>query len=506
MSDLLLELFSEEIPARMQVAAAEQLQIQIKNKLDTELACSCTAESWVTPRRVGIYLSGIPSLQKESVEELRGPKISAPAQALEGFLNKNSLTKDQLEQKGEYYVAHVKKGGGKVSDVIQKSIEEVLNKFVWPKSMKWGENQTRWVRPLQNILALFDSNVLKVQFAGLTANDNTFGHRFHSPKAISVSSYDDYKTKLAQASVMLQTEDRKKSILSQIEKVISGKNLNLVKDEGLLDEVAGLIENPFVLLGSIEQKFMALPREVMVITLRHHQRYFMLEDSKGNLAPHFIIVSNTTTDDNGAEIIHGNEKVLKARLSDASFFYELDKKTKLEDLVPALKKLTFHEKLGTAYDKMQSVLKISPDIAKFFDVDSEKLKRAITLSKADLVSNMVKEFPELQGVMGYYYAQHNGEDKSVALAIKEHYKPQGPSDYAPSEPLSAAAAVCDKLDTLNLMFSINIKPTGSKDPFALRRAANGIIRIVGEAKLNEFLNISIIREDVREFILERNIK
>jgi glycyl-tRNA synthetase beta chain len=508
MSDLLLELFSEEIPARMQVNAAEQLKNQILSKINSELASECYAESWVTPRRVGLYISGIPTTQKESIEELRGPKISAPAQALEGFLNKNSLTKDQLEEKGEYYVAHVKKGGGKVREVIQKIIEETLTKFVWPKSMKWGENPARWVRPLHNILCLYDNTVLKIQFASLTANDNTFGHRFHAPESILIKNLEDYKTKLAAAHVVLITEERKSSILTQIEKHIAGKNIKLIQDNELLDEVAGLVEKPFVLLGTIEQKFMQLPREVMVITLKHHQRYFMLEDVSYNLAPHFIIVSNTTTEDGGKEVIHGNEKVLKARLSDASFFYELDKKDKLENLVPLLKKLTFHEKIGTAFDKLQSVLKLSTSIAEYFKVDANKLSRAITLSKADLVTNMVKEFPELQGVMGYYYAKHDGEDVAVALAIKEHYKPQGPNDYAPTEPLSAAAAVSDKLDTLNQMFAIDIKPTGSKDPFALRRAANGIIRIVGETNLSTFLEQmkTVIRDDVREFILERNVK
>jgi len=510
MPDLLLEIFSEEIPARMQKNAANTFGDSVKKIIDSKFNISCKVLAFSTPRRIGLNITDIPSEIKVVKETVRGPRISAPEAALLGFCKKNSIDKNDVFEEGEYYFAEVSQGDGEVKDVLSDILQSELEKFVWPKSMKWADNDTRWVRPIHNILCIYNNAVIPIEFTGKMANNKTHGHRFLAPNEIEVKDFNDYKTKLANACVVLDREERKSQILSQINVSLEGKNLKLIEDASLLEEVTGLIEYPKVLLGSIDKEFMSLPKEVMIIALKHHQKYLMLEDAKGNLAPHFIIVSNINPEDGGAEVIKGNERVLRARLSDAQFFYEADKKQTLESRVSYLEKLTFHEKIGSVFDKMQSVMKLAPRVSAYFKASEKSVSRAIKLSKADLVTNMVKEFPELQGVMGFYYAQNDNESSDIALAIKEHYKPQGPSDLIPTGAISKATAVCDKLDTLNKMFEINIKPTGSKDPFALRRAANGVIRIVGEDKISEFLNelstAKSLRDDVKEFILERNIK
>jgi glycyl-tRNA synthetase beta chain len=503
MAELLLELFSEEMPASMQQGAKDQLLAQILAGLKERFGLELQGHAWVTPRRLGVFIDNLPLEIKESKEELRGPKIAAPEQALEGFLRKNNINKERLEKRGEYYYAIIARPAAAIREVLGKLIEEVLLGFSWPKSMRWSDHEIKWVRPLHNILCLLDSEILALQFGHIRSNNLSFGHRFMAKDQISISNFSDYKSKLAQAFVILESNDRKQAVLTQVNDAIAAKELAMIEDSDLLSEIAGLVEYPVVLLGEIGEEYMKLPREVLVITLRHHQRYLMLNDLKGNLAPYFIIVANRTTADKGDEIVRGNIKVLNARLEDARFFYTGDKAHSLVSRVDELKGLTFHKEIGTIYDKMQSTKAMVERICTQLKIESGKAIRAVELSKTDLVTGMVKEFPELQGIMGYYYALNDNEDKEVAIAIRDHYKPQGPSDSLPENLTGALAALADKLDTLNQMFEIGIKPTGSKDPYALRRAAIGVLRILAHYELNLDLANLGLRDDVCAFINER---
>ena len=499
MPELLIELYSEEIPAGMQSSAIERFYTTLQTKFEEGCKEKVQGEYWVTPKRMGAVFNNVPAKLTSTVEELRGPKLDAPEVALQGFLKKYNLQKESLYQKDGYYFAQVKQGSDDIHAFLKETIEEVLHKFTWPKSMRWGEHDITWVRPLHNILCLFDGMVLPVKFGHVTANNKSRGHRFMAPQEFTVANHLDYLKNIEEHKVILNQGVRGEKIKSQAAALLTTLGLSLKEDKALLDEVVGLVEYPAVYLGEIDAKFMYLPEEALIITLKHHQRYLMVEDKNGKLAPYYLIVANIEASDSGKEIRHGNGKVLRARLEDAIFHYEHDKAQELEDFVEKLRSLTYHQQIGSVYDKMQSVLKLAELIAKDANADVEKVKRAVTLCKADLVSNMVKEFPELQGVMGYYYAKHAGEPDEVALAIKEHYKPQGPTDSLPSNLTGAIVALADKLDTLNQMFAINIKPTGSKDPFALRRAAIGILRIC------EHYDIRALgaRPDVAQFINER---
>lgn len=503
MAALLLELFSEEMPACMQSLAKDKLLAQILSGLKENFGLELQGQAWVTPRRLGVFIDNLPLAIKEYQEELRGPKITAPEQALDGFLRKNNIGKEALEKRGEYYFAIITKPASAIQEVLSKLIEEVLIGFSWPKSMRWSDHEIKWVRPLHNILCLFANAVLPLQFGQIRSNNLTFGHRFMAPGKLMIANISDYRSKLAQAFVILESADRKQSIRTQVEVAIAAKGLTLIEDDDLLGEIIGLVEYPVVLLGEIDEEYMRLPREVLVITLKHHQRYLMLNDAHGKLAPYFIIVANRTTVDQGGEIICGNIKVLKARLEDAYFFFTQDKARTLASRINELKGLTFHKETGTIYDKMQSTKAMAERLCLQVKIESAKVLRAVELSKTDLVTGMVKEFPELQGIMGYYYAMNDGEDKEVAVAVRDHYKPQGPSDSLPENHIGALAALADKLDTLNQMFGIGIKPTGSKDPYALRRAAIGVLRIMAHYNINlDFIRLDL-RDDVIVFINER---
>ncbi len=474
MADLLLELFCEEIPARMQAAALSHMQKTLSGKLGK------SAEGFVTPRRVAIIIKDLPAKQPDISDELKGPKVGAPEQAINGFLKKTGLTLEQLEDRSGVYFAKIEKKGEPTAELIKSAVEEMLAGFPWPKSMRWSDGDTAWVRPLHSILCIFDGAVVPVEFAGLIASNTTHGHRFLAPDEITVTSADTYAPALEKAFVIADRDARKTAIAKQAQEVAAKSGLVLRKDEGLLEEVTGLVEWPVVLAGKIDKGFMDLPPEVLVSEMRAHQKYFALENDDGSFADTFLITANITANDDGKAIIHGNERVLRARLADGRFFWDQDKKKKLEDWAKGLESVTFHAKLGTTADKVARVEKLAAQIADTTKANSKQVAQAARLCKADLVTGMVGEFPELQGVMGRYYALEQGEPKEVADAIRDHYLPLGPSSDIPTQPVSICVALADKLDTLISMFAIDEKPTGSKDPFALRRAALGIIRIILE--------------------------
>lgn len=484
MSEFLLELFSEEIPARMQADAAAELELRITEALKKNELPYESARSFVTARRLVLTVSGLPEAQADISEERKGPSVSAPEQALNGFLRSVGMQKDQLEvrdtPKGQFYFATLSKKGRPTSEVLKEAVESLLHSFPWPKSMRWASHPERWVRPMLSILCLFAGQVVPVEFAGLTAGDKTRGHRFLAPAEFEVRDFADYEQKLRAAYVIIDREERKRIISEDAHALAHKAGLVLHEDEGLLNEVAGLAEWPVPLMGKIDDEFMGVPKEVLMTSMREHQKYFSLLNKDGSLAPRFIVVANMDTADGGEEIVAGNERVLRARLSDAKFFWDTDRKEPLSSKVEKLKARVFHAKLGSVYDKISRMRALLSEILKYVPADAQKADRAAYLCKADLSTGMVGEFPELQGVMGRYYARHDGEDESVCEAIAEHYAPQGPKDACPSSPVSVAVALADKIDTLVGFWLINQKPTGSKDPFALRRAALGVIRLILE--------------------------
>jgi glycyl-tRNA synthetase beta chain len=494
MADLLLELFSEEIPARMQARAAEDLKRLVTERLKAAGLGFTRAEAYATPRRLALAVDGLPAAQPDTSEEKRGPRVGAAEQAIQGFLKSAGLASlDRCEKrdtgKGEFWFAVVKKPGGKTIDRLGALLSDSVLALIWPKSMRWGHHRMNWVRPLHGIVATFDGAAIDGACdlgseARVVFGNRTRGHRFLDPREIAVAGFADYKVKLKESFVLLDPQERRTAITEQAEKLAKAEGLTLKRDDGLLDEIVGLVEWPVVLMGRIDPAFMAIPPEVLTATMRANQKYIALLDNMGKLAPRFLVVSNMEAKDGGKAIVAGNERVLRARLSDAKFFWDQDRKVKLGDRVPALKDIVFHAKLGTVADKVARIEGLAFDLHPFIPkADIDQLRSAALLAKADLTSGMVGEFPELQGVMGRYYALQEGEKPAVADAIAEHYAPLGPNDRCPSAPVSVAVALADKLDSLVGFFAIDEKPTGSKDPFALRRAALGVIRLIVENKL-----------------------
>jgi glycyl-tRNA synthetase beta chain len=438
---------------------------------------------------LALVIDGLPEKQPDVKDERKGPQVGAPEQALAGFVKSlGDMSLDDCEQrdvKGKmFYFAVIEKKGEPTIQVLPGLLDAAIHALPWPKSMRWGRGTKRWVRPLHNILALFGGSVVPVVFENCTANQHTFGHRFLSPGPIAVTDFADYRAKLMDAHVMLCPSERRAEIVSQAEKLAERAGLTLRPDEGLLQEVTGLVEWPVVLMGSIDAEFMEVPPEVLTTTMRINQKYFTLLNADGTLAPNFIVVANQLASDGGEAIVAGNERVLRARLSDAKFFWDQDRKTSLASRTPQLKDIVFHAKLGTVDEKIDRVQALAADLCAYIPgADRDQVRSAARLAKADLVTGMVGEFPELQGVMGRYYALADGESTDVANAIAEHYSPVGPSDACPKAPVSVAVAMADKLDTLVGFWAIDEKPTGSKDPFALRRAALGVIRLIIENKL-----------------------
>ena len=488
MSELLLEIFSEEIPARMQKQAAADLARLVGDALKANGIEAKTLETAVGPRRLVLAATGLPKTQPDTTEERKGPQVGAPEQAIQGFLRAAGLTSlDAAEKrempKGVFYFAVTKKPGRPTADVLKDIVETAMAQLPWPKSMRWASNPTRWVRPLHGIICVLDGKVVPVQFGGITAGDTTRGHRFLAPASIAVKSFADYKAKLKSAYVLVDPAERSTIISTTLHKLAAAEGLTVKDDPGLVAEVTGLVEWPVPLLGTIDAQYMDVPAEVLTSAMRKHQKYFALTTRDGKLSNRFGVVANMATADKGKAIIAGNEKVLRPRLSDAKFFWDQDKKKSLESRVPKLEERVFQAKLGTVRAKVDRIVALAAFLAKPVGADVEAARRAALLCKADLSTEMVGEFPDLQGIMGRYYALHDQESADVATAIAEHYSPLGPADSCPSAPVSIAVSLADKIDSLVGFFAINEKPTGSKDPYALRRAALGIIRIILENKL-----------------------
>jgi glycyl-tRNA synthetase beta chain len=486
MPQLLLELFSEEIPARMQAQAARDLERMVREALAKEGFLPEAMKAFAGPRRLTLVVEGLPTAQADRSEERKGPRANAPDQAIEGFLRSTGLTRDQLVDRDGVYYATLQRPGRPTPAIVAEMVEQIVRAFPWPKSMVSGTSRLRWVRPLKRILCVFGCEVVPFAIDGIESGDLTEGHRFMGGKQpIRVRDFDQYQDGLARNCVVLDAEERKERIMDAARTLAFARNFELVEDEGLLDEVAGLAEWPTPVMGDMDPAFLDLPPEVIRTSMRVHQRYFAVRDPEtGFLVPHFITVANIEATDGGETIAKGNAKVLTARLSDARYFWNEDLKVPLEDRLEKLKGVTFHAKLGTMYERVERITALAGELAPFVRDDAAtkaKAVQAARLAKADLVSGMVGEFPELQGIMGAYYAEKQGLDREVVGAIRQHYRPQGPNDEVPVEAVAAAVALADKLDSLVSFFAIGEKPTGSKDPYALRRAALGVIRIVLQA-------------------------
>ena len=481
MPQLLLEIFSEEIPARMQAGGARDLERLVGDRLKAEGLTWDALTTFAGPRRLTLVIEGLPAATPDRDEELKGPKASAPPQALEGFLRKTGLTREQLEERDGVLYARVQETGRATTEVVAETVDAVVRAFPWPKSMRWGSGTLRWVRPIKRILCLFDGKVVPFAIDGIEAHDITEGHRFlGTGRGLKIRDFADYRRQLQDNFVMLDVADRKLRILEQAKAVCAAKGLALVDDDGLLDEVAGLAEWPTPILGDMDPQFLDLPPEVVRLSMKVHQKYFAVRDpAKDGLAPHFVVVANVEATDGGKALAAGNSRVLSARLNDARFFWDEDRKVGFDAWREKLKGVTFHAKLGTLAERVDRIAALAREIAPLVGADPDQAEQAARLAKADLASGMVGEFPELQGVMGGYYARAEHGD-AIADAIRDHYKPQGPGDTVPTAPLTVAVALADKLDTLVGFFAIDEKPTGSKDPFALRRAALGVIRLVLE--------------------------
>jgi glycyl-tRNA synthetase beta chain len=489
MADLLIELFSEEIPARMQGKAAADLQKLVTDGLVEAGLTYAGAAAFSTPRRLTLSLDGLTTESSAVREERKGPATTAPEQAVAGFLRSTGLTLEQLEvrdvKKGQVYFAVIEKPGRPAAEIIAEVLEKTIRNFPWAKSMRWGTGQLRWVRPLHSILCILSdeagAEVVPVDIDGIVSGNSTRGHRFMAPDAFSVTSFDDYEAKLKRAKVMLRPEERAEAIWNDATNQAFALGLEVVEDRGLLTEVAGLVEWPVVLMGTIADDFLGLPPEVLQTSMKEHQKFFSVKHAKTGRIERFVTVANIEAPDDGATILAGNQKVLFARLSDAKFFWENDlrvAKAGMAEWTEGLKAVTFHNKLGSQFDRVERIAALAREIAPSVGADPVEAEAAAHVAKADLQSEMIYEFPELQGLMGRYYAQSAGLSDAVAAAAQEHYSPLGPSDDVPTAPVSAAVALADKLDTLTGFWAIDEKPTGSKDPFALRRSALGVIRLI----------------------------
>ena len=490
MPDLLLELYSEEIPARMQARAATDLKKMVTDLLVDNGLVYEGAKEFSTPQRLVLCVVGIPVNSPTKVEERKGPRVDAPEQAIAGFLGAaglNSIEDAQIKsdpKKGDYYVAVIEKSGQEAGKIISEIVPQVIRKFPWPKSMKWGSGNLRWIRPLHSVLCTFgpeteETQIIKFDLDGIPVGNVTLGHRFLNNGKIKVRRFSDYEEKLKKAFVILDPVQREDIILNDARELAFAQGLELVEDEELLHEVAGLVEYPIVLRGQFDESYLELPDEVIKTTIRKNQKCFVLRKvDSDKLANQFIMVSNLDAIDTGKAIVAGHERVISARLSDAQFFWNLDKSVKLADRSEELKNIVFHEQLGSVADRVRRIAKLSKELSKFIKSNAKQVERATNLIKNDLVTEMVKEFPELQGIMGSYYADIQGESAEVCNAIRNHYKPLGPNDEVPNAPVSAIIALADKIDILTSFWNIDEKPTGSKDPYALRRAALGIVSII----------------------------
>jgi glycyl-tRNA synthetase beta chain len=494
MPQLLLEIFSEEIPARMQGGAGRDLERLVGERLKAAGLTWEAMTAYAGPRRLTLVVEGLPEATPDREEEIKGPKASAPEQALEGFLRKTGLTREQLVERDGVLFAIQSSKGRQTTDVIAETVDAVIRAFPWPKSMRWGDGTLRWVRPIKRILCLFDGKVVPFTIAdgspdlggrvqGIESGDATEGHRFlGTGRPLKIRDFADYRRQLEANFVLIDAADRRLRILEQAKAVCHDRGLALVDDDGLLDEVAGLAEWPTPILGDMDPQFLDLPPEVVRLSMKVHQKYFAVRDpSTEGLAPNFVVVANVEASDGGRALAAGNSRVLSARLNDARFFWDEDRKAgNFEAWLKKLEGVTFHAKLGTLAERVERIAALAREIAPLVGADQDQAEKAARYAKADLASGMVGEFPELQGIMGGYYLREAGEDAAIADAVRDHYKPQGPNDTVPTAPLTVAVALADKLDTLVGFFAIDEKPTGSKDPFALRRAALGVIRLVLE--------------------------
>jgi glycyl-tRNA synthetase beta chain len=499
MADFLLELLSEEVPARMQARARNDLARMFAEDIERAGLTMGALDVHSTPRRLVLIARDVADATHAAREEVKGPRASAPAQALEGFLRKTGVARGQLEERDGVLFAVIDRPGRPAAEVIAEAVPRILGGFPWPKSMRWGAGAERWVRPLQGIVAMLGEEIVPVEFAGVTSGATTVGHRFHHPGAITIGGASDYAEKLRACHVIVDQDEREKLIRQGAETAANDAGLQLICDEGLVVENAGLTEWPVPLLGRFDPEFLDVPREVIVLTMRTNQKYFAVADDTGVLAPAFVCVANIDATDGGAAIVEGNKRVLAARLADARFFWEQDLKVPLDEQAKELSGIVFHEKLGTVADKVERVAKLARWLVEegiILGADPEQVERAARLAKADLVTGMVGEFPELQGVIGGYLARAQGEPNAIADAVRDHYKPVGQGDEVPTQPVTVAVALADKLDTVLSLFCVGELPTGSRDPFALRRSCLGAIRLILHNNLRLKLShaIELLRE------------
>jgi len=506
MPELLIELFSEEIPAGMQHKAAADLRQMVTNALVEAGLTYEGAQAHGGARRLVLSVEGLDAKAADVNEERKGPRVDAPQAAIEGFLKSTGLglgeLKVQDDKKGQFYLAVIRRPGRTATEIIADVVPDTIRKFPWPKSMRWGSGSLRWVRPLHSIVCTFDGEVVPFEIDGIHSGNITHGHRFMGAENIEVRRFDDYAQKLHHNFVLVDASARVETIRTEARNLAFAQGLELIEDEGLLKETAGLVEWPVVLMGSFDESFLTVPPEVIATSIKNHQKCFALRNaSTGKLANRYLLVSNLVAKDGGRTIIAGNNKVIAARLSDAKFFWDQDRKVKLEQWAKKLDAITFHAKLGNQGERVQRIETLAAEVARKIGADPEKAKLAARLAKADLVTGMVGEFPELQGLMGRYYALDQGVDPEVADAIRDHYKPVGPTDSIPVSAVGQAVALADKLDTLNGFWSIDEKPTGSKDPYALRRSALGVIRIILDKNLH--LPLTFCGDDLIAFFADR---
>lgn len=506
MPELLIELFSEEIPAGMQHKAAADLRQMVTNALVEAGLTYEGAQAHGGARRLVLSVEGLDAKAADVNEERKGPRVDAPQQAIEGFLKSTGLSLGELkvqdDKKGQFYLAVIRRPGRTATEIIADVVPDTIRKFPWPKSMRWGSGSLRWVRPLHSIVCTFDGEVVPFEIDGIHSGNITHGHRFMGAQNIEVRRFEDYALKLAKNFVVVDAEARIETIRTEARNLAFAQGLELIEDEGLLKETAGLVEWPVALMGSFDESFLTVPPEVIATSIKNHQKCFALRNaSTGKLANRYLLVSNLVANDGGRTIVAGNNKVIAARLSDAKFFWDQDRKVKLEEWAKKLDAITFHAKLGNQGERVRRIETLAAEIAKKIGADPEKAKLASRLAKADLVTGMVGEFPELQGLMGRYYALDQHVDPDVADAVRDHYKPVGPTDSIPVSGVGQAVALADKLDTLNGFWSIDEKPTGSKDPYALRRSALGVIRIILDKNLR--LPLTFCGDDLIAFFADR---